>query len=97
MITLDDFCVRYMPPTDEYDKYPTNYTAPQKDSYDVQIHSCRDGWRWFVREFGNLDVTRDGNFETAQEALNDLLACNEPFVQRGLRAVFGIEPAEANR
>ena len=94
MITLEDFNVGYAQYLEE-ERYPVKYTAAQKRLWFIQISSCRYGWVWCVWEFGDdMDVKRERYFGTAQEALNDLLACNEPFVQRGLRAVFGIEPAE---
>lgn len=86
MITLNDFCVRYMPSTDEHNQVPVNYTAPQKHANDVQIHHCRDGWKWLVREFGYVDIQSDISFPTAQEALEHLLRCDIDFVQETLAA-----------
>ena len=88
MITLDGFCVRYMPSTDEHNQVPVNYTAPQKQANDVQIHYCRDGWKWLMREFGYVDIQSDISFKTAQEALEHLLRCDIDFVKETLKEVF---------
>ena len=83
MITLDDFG---MVGRSLYNKYTTGINGDL-----VAIQHLDWGWFWWVQS-SSTRLTRPigtPKFATAQEALDDLLACDNPVAVQALKAVFG--------
>src|SRR5690554_6594912 len=86
MITLDDF----------RKTLDDDYVAGQKEGQgsDILIIDQGAGYKWYIWDGYRFVSQSLMRHETAQAALDDLLACDNPVAVRALKEVFGTKYKE---